>query len=453
MIEDNAEKLLETNTNGNLKKQIYVVLLASSLQVVNGFNMSYTSAIVPQLIDEKNILTSKEISWIVSANSLGTFLGGLFAGLVVDRFGRVKIMKLSAIPTVISWFLIAVAPSVEMVTVGLFFSGLSLSFMMNSVYVYAVEVARPNIRGMLQSLSTLCISVGLLIMFVEGRFFHWRWIAWVTIAYTLTITILLFFIPESPPWLFSKNRAKEASYALNWFSVNESPETSYLEEDASLKPQNIKWTTFTQPTVYKPFFTICGLFVFQQFSGVFAILANCVMFFIKMDVMYDPYLITILVGIVRLTSAVGYLWLSKTFNRRTLLFVSGFRMTIAMVFSSITTRFMDQNHSVKTWFQVVLIMLYFFCAGCGLCPAPFTLSAELFPLHVRGFMQSLSLSFCNLISFTSLYLYEDLFDFFGGIVNVLYFYALISLTFVVYVFVFVPETHNKTLKEIEKYFG
>lgn len=89
----------------------------------------------------------------------------------------------------------------------------------------------------------------------------------------------------------------------------------------------------------------------------------------------------------------------------------------------------------------------------GLLPIPWTMTAELFPIEIRGVAHSIAYSIANIIMFASVQSYYGLTDMFGGASGLQWFFAVIALTASVYTLVFLPETHGKKLSEITEYFN
>lgn len=89
----------------------------------------------------------------------------------------------------------------------------------------------------------------------------------------------------------------------------------------------------------------------------------------------------------------------------------------------------------------------------GLLPIPWTMTAELFPIEIRGVAHSIAYSIANLLMFASVQSYWGLMSTFGGASGIQWFFAVIALTASVYTLVFVPETHGKKLSEITDYFN
>lgn len=89
-------------------------------------------------------------------------------------------------------------------------------FSHHQVLTYVAEVTEPKYRGMLTASGTTCVVIGILVQFVLGTFLKWRKIALVCSVMPLLTIIALFFVPESPYWLLTKNRVKEARKSLAW---------------------------------------------------------------------------------------------------------------------------------------------------------------------------------------------------------------------------------------------
>lgn len=62
----------------------------------------------------------------------------------------------------------------------------------------------------------MAVISGVLTQFLLGTFLHWRSVALVSSVLPVVACILLFFVPESPYWLASKNRLDEAQKSIAW---------------------------------------------------------------------------------------------------------------------------------------------------------------------------------------------------------------------------------------------
>lgn len=89
-------------------------------------------------------------------------------------------------------------------------------FLNSQVLTYVAEVTEPKYRGMLTATGTTCVVIGILVQFVLGSFLKWRTIALICSVLPVLTIFALFFVPESPYWLLTKNRANEARKSLAW---------------------------------------------------------------------------------------------------------------------------------------------------------------------------------------------------------------------------------------------
>ena len=89
--------------------------------------------------------------------------------------------------------------------------------------MYISEIASKDLRGSFLGVGPVYVSVGLVLTYLKGWLLNWRLIAWSCNAYTIIPFFLVFFLPESPPWLVSKGKNEKAHKALDWIYKNQPP--------------------------------------------------------------------------------------------------------------------------------------------------------------------------------------------------------------------------------------
>lgn len=150
-------------------------------------------------------------------------------------------------------------------------------------------------------------SLGMVIGYTKGAYLGWRWLSYISIVYCLIPAVLIqIFVVESPVWLVSRGRMEDATFSLKYLyknypqpeHTNESladmhlsalirdKETKRQERlrnsstaDFSQMKERPKWHGLMRPTGYKPLLILFGLFVLQQFSGIYVTLFYAVTFF------------------------------------------------------------------------------------------------------------------------------------------------------------------------------
>lgn len=102
---------------------------------------------------------------------------------------------------------------------------------------------------------------------------------------------------------------------------------------------------------------------------------------------------------------------------------------------------------------IICLLLYICMSTMGLLSVPWTMTAEMYPLEVRGIMQGLTVCVAHILMFIAIKSYYALSDLLGGSSGVQLFFAAISILGLIFLYIFLPETHNKSLEEIENYFS
>lgn len=197
---------------------------------------------------------------------------------------------------------------------------------------------------------------------------------------------------------------------------------------------------------------ISGVVIFQQFSGIYIFLSYSVTFFRNVGTNFNPYIASVTIGVIRLVISFLDTWTLKYFNRRTLIMISGLGMTICMLISALFTSWIKNETTNLTWVPVVFLLLYDVSFMIGLLPIPWSLTAELFPLKIRGIANGISTSILYVMMYLAVQNYYNMEIVFGGSAGLQWFFAGISFSAVIFVLLFLPETHNKKLSEVEDYF-
>ena len=94
----------------------------------------------------------------------------------------------------------------------------------------------------------------------------------------------MFFMPETPYYLITKNKEHEAKKSLQWLRGMENVNNELNELKRAYSEQNklgkvSYMSLITNKVYFKPFFIMNALMFIQQFSGV-----NAVMFYLKVPI-------------------------------------------------------------------------------------------------------------------------------------------------------------------------
>lgn len=156
---------------------------------------------------------------IVSMAVAGAIVGAAFGGYINDRWGR-RVAILGA--DVVFFFgavVMAVAPKPWVIVIGRIFVGLGVGMASMTAPLYISEASPARIRGALVSTNGLLITGGQFLSYLINLGFTkvpgtWRWMLGVAGVPALVQFVLMLSLPESPRWLYRKDRVDEARAIL-----------------------------------------------------------------------------------------------------------------------------------------------------------------------------------------------------------------------------------------------
>lgn len=292
---------------------------------------------------------------------------------------------------------------------------------------------------------------------------NYQLISAIVCSYSIISIICCIPIPESPVWLLSKKRYNESLNSLKYFrGLHRNDTVEYVEikkeweelqstvsshqigENPAFKE------TIKRPEIYKPLLIMIGFFGFQQFSGIFVVIVYAVQFSIEAGVTIDPLLCAILIGLTRIVTTFLVGIILDKWGRRPPALISASGMTISMFLIAASTWFPEVVGRIP-YINVICIVLYIFTSTLGLMTLPFSMISEVFPSSVRGQCAGITICCGYIMSFVAIKLYPGMVSTIGN-ENVFAFYGLISLLAIFYLYIYLPETKGKTLKQIEEYF-
>ena len=175
--------------------------------------------------------------------------------------------------------------------------------------VYLVEVADTDHRGLFGASGALSVSVGITLVYCLGAVCHWRLVCIISALFPITTFIAMIFLPETPPWLVLNGKKEEAEKVLRWLRgevydiSTEIDSLTAASGGGSSRSSSLGETlsSFRFPAAYKPFLILLFVFIFQQLSGSYAVIFYAVNVFSDIGVSTNPYIPTIITGIIRIS--------------------------------------------------------------------------------------------------------------------------------------------------------
>lgn len=361
---------------------------------------------------------------------------------------------------------------------GLFVCRLVLGFGMgakgSTVPIFAAENAPASIRGALVMSWQLWTAFGIFLGFCAncvvmntGKI-SWRLQLASAFIPALPLAIGIYFCPESPRWLMKKDRYPKAFKSLirlRNHPVQAARDLYYIhtllkEEEKIIRKSNYFARIselFTIPRVRRATVASGVVMLAQQMCGINIIAFYSSTIFVKSGFTQKEALYASLgFGAINFVFAFPAIFTIDTFGRRSLLLFTFPNMAWSLLVAGCGT-LIDRNVQdtlSKPRLGVVATFVYvfamFYSPGEG--PVPFTYSAEVFPLAQRevgmGWAVTVCLGFAAILSIflpPMLLVMKPWGTFF--------FYAGLNLVAFCLIFLFVPETKQLTLEELDSVFA
>ncbi|CAJ2646798.1 monosaccharide-sensing protein 2-like [Trifolium pratense] len=158
---------------------------------------------------------------IVSMSFITGTVVTIFSGTISDMVGRRPMLITSSVMFIISGLVMLWAPNVIIILLSRIISGVAIALAVTFNPLYISEIAPPDIRGQLNTLTQFACSGGMFLAYILVFSMSllpspsWRiMLSIISIPSVAYFLLAVFYLPESPRWLVSKGRIHEAEKVL-----------------------------------------------------------------------------------------------------------------------------------------------------------------------------------------------------------------------------------------------
>ncbi|XP_011702777.1 PREDICTED: facilitated trehalose transporter Tret1 isoform X2 [Wasmannia auropunctata] len=461
-----SQQTLVSTTNGQLgqakKLPQYLAGIAATLgALAAGMVLGWTSPAGEDGINLKRdydiSVTKADFSWIGSLATLGAGAMCIPIGMIADLVGRKIAMLIMVVPFTVGWLLIIFSNSLLMFYFGRFITGLSGGAFCVAAPLYTAEIAESEIRGTLGSYFQLMLTVGILASYVLGAVIeNMKTLSIISAVMPLIFFAVFFFMPETPVYYLQKNNEDAARKSLVKLRGNQYDVEVELRALREVIEENRRsGASFTESiktkAAKKGFVIAYGLMLFQQMSGVNAIIFYSSDIFAKAGTSIEANKATIIVGAVQVISVFLGTLVVDRLGRRILLLASIvvlFLMTLILgvyFYCSVHTTAFDD---IK-WFAIIPLCVFLVLFSFGFGPIPWMMMPEIFAPEVKGIAGSSACLFNWLMAFIVTKFYSDM----TAAVQpygTFWIFSLFCAVGILFVYFLVPETKGKSLDQIQR---
>lgn len=435
---------------------VQVVSLATLVCVTLPSSLTISwAAVLPKLEEDTTnfTVTKEDVSWLVSIINILGIATSFFAGSLMEILGPKRLLLIAFFPLVGTWIMIAYTPYLSLLYVGRAGQAIIVCLLFTAHHPLVAELSPPEKRGLIASSAEIVAAAGLLVGYISAHFLSWQMATIVCSIPCIPIVLLMLVVPESPYWLVRKNKKDEAERSLKRLMGPGSHVTDQLNSMTTASSTN-KASLKDQVNLLRkrenayPVFLLWLIFILRELGGKSALFSYSVYIFRQAEVILDPFVCTILLGVVRLIGhAISALTMDRL-GRKPYLIGSSLTCGLSI---GLTGLFVMLDLPGKGWVCIVLLLLFVVAFGLGLGPIPWTYMGELIPTPVRPLGASFMILSYNAASFSMTYAYFKITEQLGLGLTLLIFSLPNFLVLIITIF-WLPETRGRSLEELQNAF-
>ena len=453
-------------------KKNYINTLAI-IASLGGFLFGYDTAVISGTINFVSAqfhLDAISTGWYVSSALVGCISGVAMAGVLSDKYGRKKVLILSALFFGVSAIGCTFAIGFNDLVLYRFIGGLGIGVASMVSPLYISELSPAHKRGRLVALYQFAITIGILCSYFSNAYLLklsqsdtfaqstgtvyqimvsevWRIMLGTSAIPAILFLLLLQIVPESPRWLTIQNRETEALTILHKIVDDEEAQKEMKDIKSNLARESGGLSIVFKGSFRLPMLIGISLAFLTQISGINAIIYYGPGILEKAGLpIADALGSQVIIGLVNVLFTLIAIWKIDQLGRRPLL-IAG---VIGILSSLIIVGGLFYFNINNTYLLLTFILFFIACFAFSYGPVIWVLLSEIFPAKIRG--QAMALATFSLWIGTALVgqltplLLEKL-----SPAGTFWLFALVTTPALYLSIKIIPETKGKSLEEIENY--
>ncbi|KAI1343264.1 guanine deaminase [Xylariaceae sp. FL0016] len=454
---------------------LYLMLFPTcmGIELTSGFDSQMINAlqIVPSWVDYFGDPAGALKGIISAAYSLGAILSLPFIGVLNDRFGRRWSIAAGSMVMVIGALIQGFSVNAGMYVFARLVLGFGIPTCIVSASSLIGELSYPKERPVMTSLFNVSYFVGSLlaagICFGTNRIssnYAWKIPSWLQMCPSLVQIALIFFVPESPRWLVTKDRNEEAFDILAKYHAEGDRDSEFVKAEWAQLQTTISLELEHAKRSYMDLVATSGmrrrmlisamLGLFTQWSGNTLIsyyLSDILDMIGKTDSVFKQKINVAIAAWQLINGAIASV-LVKRFKRRQMYLTCTISLLVVYIGWTISMQKAMTNansgtpNNVANGFVLFFIFAYSPCYNIGYNALTYTFMVELWPYAERSRGLAFFQLFGRLAGFFTTFVNPI------GLDNAGWHYLISYCCFLAFEIAFVyfmfPETFGRTLEEL-----
>jgi len=417
-----------------------------------------------------NLTTPAMKGWATSSALVGCLAGAVFSGVFSDRYGRKRLMFLSALLFIVSAMGSGLANQFDTFVIYRIIGGIGIGLASNLSPVYIAEVSPSSVRGRFVSINQLTIVIGVLaaqlinwlisishempdsattaqILASWNGMIGWRWMFAAEAVPAILFFLLSMVIPESPRWLAKDGNHEKAFKVLERIGGESYARDELKQIEESLRDEigKVRFDVLFDKDLMKILGLGIFLAFFQQWCGINTIFYYADDIFRAAGFDVKGVLVNIVItGIVMLIFTFVAIGTVDRYGRKILLLIGSLGLALSYALIGLSYLF-----NITGFLVLVLTLMAIAFYSFSLAPIVWVLLSEMFPNRIRGAAMSVAVFALWTGSFTLSYTFP-IFNESIGTTWTFWIYGVICLFGFFIIRRYLVETKGKTLEEIEE---
>jgi sugar porter (SP) family MFS transporter len=448
-----------TAQRGNqISGSLYLILI-TGVAALGGLLFGYDTAVISGaigLLKDHFGLSAAATGWAASSALAGCVLGAAGAGKGSDLYGRHKMLVLSGICFLISAAGTALASTFTLFVAFRIVGGLGIGAASVASPLYIGESAPARWRGRLVALNQLAIVFGMLLIYLVNYRIHlngtldwnrnmgWRWMFASGILPSALLLGLLFVVPETARFLLMRGRREEAERIAARTGAD-----TFLEI-LEAETQQLSATRHVRRVLSVGLV----LAVLQQVTGINVFLYYAPIIFNRVSHSADMSLWqTVLLGAVNVLFTIVAMAFVDRAGRKPLLLTGSLGMMVCLI----SMGWAIMHESSSAWL-LLFVLTYIACFAFSVGPVTWIVLSEIFPSDIRANAMAMSTAVLWVANFAVSQTFpmidenQFLIVHFGH-GSPFFLYASFCLVEVYFVWRCLPESKNRSLEEISRWWN